>query len=184
MLFRSLPDTTTIVPLRRFLPGRRYRASIPCSVVVDLGGNHPADTTDSCRLNITLATVRADELCLSLSGRGTCLGDQPNRMWRFRPFGFPAPVTTADSAGHFRFDSLPAGEGTLAWFVDSNGDGEPTAGILLPWIAPEPHIPYYDTVEARARWDIEGVSVDACDPCRRGQELRTPASESPGDKSR
>lgn len=180
----TLTDTTALVPTRRFLPGRRYDAALPCSSVADLAGNHPTDTTDTCVQAITIITVQADDLCLSLAGRGLCLGERPNRRWHFDPLGAAAPATTADSAGHFRFDSLPAAKGTLAQFVDSNDDGRATAGNLLPWIAPEPYIPYYDTVEARARWDIEGVSVDACNPCRRGQEVRNPNNESSGTTSR
>jgi hypothetical protein len=42
----------------------------------------------------------------------------------------------------------------------------PSPGSLVPWVAPEEFRAFPDTVEARARWDVEGISVPAaCELC-------------------
>ncbi len=51
------------------------------------------------------------------------------------------------------------------YFVDYNSDQTYSPGTLFPWVPPEPRYSYADTIEARARWDIEGLEVPACDVC-------------------
>ena len=72
---------------------------------------------------------------------------------------------TADSAGTFRFDSIAAGKGHVGYFMDKNKNRIPDKGRIYPWHSPEPYFSATDTAEARARWDVEGVSVSICDPC-------------------
>jgi hypothetical protein len=81
------------------------------------------------------------------------------------PFGVKAVYECPDVNSRFRFDSIPAAKGVLGYFIDADGDGRPTPGRLLPWLAPEISEVLSDTVEAREGWDVEGIKVDGCDTC-------------------
>ena len=166
----SYSDTTTFTPKRRLRPGRRYALTVPNLAVEDLAGLHPADTAG---IVLKLTTIQADSLCYLFTGGADCLPPDQRRVWVFQPAGPARPQTCADKRGHFRFDSIPGSVGLLAWFSDRNGDGTYQRGDLFPWTAPEPWVPLYDTVEARANWDVENVPVRGCDVCERGQRDTT-----------
>jgi len=163
----AFADTFVLRPVRRLRPGSRYRLMLSADSVVDMAGNAvAADSADSGRIGLTVETLHPDSLCLSISGSTPCPNAAPGRTWRFVPHtAGAAPYLSPDRGGAFRFDSLPAGRGSLSWFDDRNGNLLPDGGELLPWIAPEPFGAAADTVEARARWDIEGVMFPLCDPC-------------------
>jgi hypothetical protein len=170
-------DTVTMKPRRRLLPGTRYTLAIPPDRFEDLGGNHPVDTADTPRVSLSFSTMIADSICLSLSGQAACTTGFTDGIWLFTPLAAHMPaVTTADSGGAFTFDSIPGGRGNLALFDDLDGDGRHTGGTLFPWRAPEPLYAFDDTVEARARWDIEGIMVDNCELCTKRPE---PAASKP-----
>ncbi len=188
----SFADTMMLEAARRLAPGRVYRAEVSFESVEDLGGNHPirtadtsvsADTADTLddpgvdAMVLTVSTIAADSVAVSLSGGADCLEPNSRRRWQFSPIGGDTRYTTPDSSGFFRFDSIPAGRGFLSWYEDRDGDGRHRFGELTPWAPPEPYVPFYDTVEARARWDIEGVAPRACDPCNRGQVERATRNE-------
>jgi hypothetical protein len=110
----------------------------------------------------------ADSICIRLSGGASCLPPDEKRKWVYRPNRRDTVFTVADSAGTFAFDSIPASKGTLLWFIDANGDNQITPGRLSPWRSPERFFALPDTVEAKARWFIEGLEVRACEtPDRR-----------------
>lgn len=180
----AFADSMIVEPARRLGPGRVYRARLPFESVADLSGNHPARSVDTLSptdtseapdtaavdaLVLTVSTIAADSIAVSLSGGADCLDPSPSRWWQFRPMNGDRRYTTRDNGGSFRFDSIPGARGFLSLFDDQNGDGEHRFGELTPWTPPEPYVPFYDTVEARTRWDIEGVTPRACDPCDRGQ---------------
>jgi hypothetical protein len=160
----EISDTTHLVPQTTLRPGRLYRVSIPPEEFVDLAGNAPRDTTDTFTVQISLQTISADSLCYLMSGGAPCLSPAPSRMWRYTPFT-GNPVLSTDSSGLFSFDSIPASKGTIGFFEDTNEDLVPNDGRLFPWEAPELHITYADTVEARARWEITGLSFPDCRIC-------------------
>jgi hypothetical protein len=106
----------------------------------------------------------ADSLCIRLSGGASCLEPIENRKWVYRPISRrDTSFTVPDSAGTFAFDSIPASKGTLLWFIDDNGDNQITPGKLSPWRRPERFFILPDTVEAKARWVIEGLNVRGCE---------------------
>ncbi|MBD3346270.1 MAG: hypothetical protein GF401_14540 [Chitinivibrionales bacterium] len=161
-------DTVVFIPQRSLGCSRDYSFSIPWEFFVDLVGNKasfPHDTLEN--LKGTFSTIDCDNLCISLSGQGKCLHHNPDRWWVFTSFSSKKSYYAKDENGGFAFDSLLAGDGSFAFFEDLNSDSLPNRGRLTPWSAPEPYIPFYDTVEARARWDIEGIEVPACDLCKR-----------------
>jgi hypothetical protein len=159
-------DSIAITFSRKLLPGRLYEAAVPLDNFEDLAGNTPSDTTDTALLTISVQTLHPDSICYRLAGAAACLKPDENRIWTFTLTAGRRIFTTRDSAGGFSFDSIPAGPGTVSYFVDRNGDGEQTPGRLFPWRAPEPLVNFADTVEARARWEIDGVSPSsACRPC-------------------
>ncbi len=164
-------DTMVLRPARRLAPGRAYRLSVPDSACVDLSGLSPADTVERA---VRLVTVAADSVCLSLSGSAPCLGSDKQRTWVYVPLHGTTRHLSRTGDRVFRFDSIPGSLGRLAWFLDRNGDGLAGRGQLVPFVPPEPYVPLYDTVEARARWDIEGVEMGVCDICERGQVPRAP----------
>jgi hypothetical protein len=106
----------------------------------------------------------ADSLCIRLSGGASCLEPNEKRKWVYRPISRrDTAFTVPDSAGTFAFDSIPASKGTLLWFIDDDGDNRITPGRLSPWRSPERFFVLPDTVEAKARWVVEGLNVRGCE---------------------
>jgi hypothetical protein len=134
----------------------------------DLSGNplKTQDTTTDTVAKITLSTLDIDSLASSIQGGAECLKGEKSAKWRFSLFNGKT-YTTKDNAGSFYFEMIPSGKGLMGYFVDRNGNDTPDPGKLIPWTAPEEHIMSPDTVEARARWDIEGLQIRVCDPCSR-----------------
>jgi len=155
-------DTTVFTLSRRLLPGRRYRLTITDTLFADMAGNAAHDTAAGF---IQFTTVAEENLCFSLSGSSTCLSGDAARVWQFMPLGVKAVYSCPDNNAAFRFDSIPAGKGILGYFIDANGDGRPNEGRLFPWRPPEVVVTLPDTLEARARWDIEGIRVTGCGAC-------------------
>ena len=115
-------------------------------------------------VNASKKKAAADSLCVRLSGGASCLEPNEKRKWVYRPISRRDTVfTVADSAGTFAFDSIPASKGTLLWFIDDDGDNLITPGRLSPWRSPERFFIVPDTVEAKARWVIEGLDVRGCE---------------------
>jgi hypothetical protein len=158
-------DTTVIIIMRRLLPDRAYSLSLPAGNFSDLGGNHPTDTTDSVVIRVAFRTMSAESLCTSLSGGGACLEPDNRRIWVYSPLRKTAPLSCADREGRFQFDSIPASRGLISYFIDVNADRTVTSGSLFPWLPPEPSHIVNDTIEARARWDIEGIEIKSCEKC-------------------
>jgi len=106
----------------------------------------------------------ADSLCVRLSGGASCLEPDEKRKWVYRPISRrDTSFIAADSAGTFAFDSIPASKGTLLWFIDDDGDNLITPGKLSPWRSPERFFIVPDTIEAKARWVVEGLNVRGCE---------------------
>ncbi len=161
-------DTSFFSIARPLLPGRVYRIVLLTTYGKDLSGNplRSRDSTDTASI-VTITTVRADSIAISLQGGAPCLEKIAQRKWRFKSLAGGRTLTCVDSANTFRFDSLPATKGLIGTFVDYNNNDRPDIGRLLPFVAPEPFIMFEDTIEARARWDVEGVDLGPCDPCER-----------------
>lgn len=149
-------DTISFTSPQPLAAGHKFFVSIKRNQFADLSGNTPSDTAP---INLHFSTMHPDSFCLSLSGRSACLDPDTSRRWIFSYLGFKSPVYCVDKNNGFYFDTIPGGKGTLSCFVDANNDGKPTPGSLLPWRAPEPVIGFSDTVEARARWDVEGIEL-------------------------
>lgn len=162
-------DTTLLHATRPLLAGREYGFVIFTTQGKDLSGNplSSRDSTDTATV-VSISTVRADSIAVSLSGALPCLQPDPQRVWMFRPLNDKGHVVTCrDKGNSFRFDSLAASRGRIGTFIDRNGNNRPDAGSLLPFRSPEPFVMFDDTVEARARWDVEGVELSPCNPCER-----------------
>ncbi len=191
-------ETTVFKPQRKLLPERYYTLSIPAEWFEDFTGNTPRQRIDTTKsdtaaakdkttedtavvFSASFSTLAAKDLCYSLSGSALCLEPDSQRIWLFKPFESAAEYETADRGSTFRFDSIPGGKGTFGYFVDYNNDKNYSPGSLFPWIPPEPRFSFADTVEARARWDIEGLEVPACDACPKKEELPVPEEETVQD---
>lgn len=182
----SFSEITEMRPVRKLTPGNSYYTLIPADYFVDFVGNHPKpkdyltrkDTTteDSIAIDsvpviyIKLSTIGLRDICFSLSGKASCLEPEKQRIWRFTPLNSTSSYTTSDKNSQFRFDSIPGSKGKISCFVDYNNDNEYSHGSLFPWTPPEPCFVFSDTIEARARWDIEGIEVSACDICVKREE--------------
>ncbi|MBN1308011.1 MAG: Ig-like domain-containing protein [Chitinispirillaceae bacterium] len=167
-------DTSRFSVSRSLLPGRSYRIVLLTGHGKDLSGNplRARDSTDTASI-VTVTTIRADSVAVSLSGGISRLEKIEGRKWLFRPLSGLRTFTCADSANTFRFDSIPAAKGLIGTFIDRNNNNRPDIGRLLPFVAPEPFVMFEDTIEARARWDVEGVEPGPCDPCERRKEETT-----------
>ncbi|MBN1757867.1 MAG: Ig-like domain-containing protein [Chitinispirillaceae bacterium] len=161
-------DTTLLTPGRALLPGHTYRTIFLSGQGKDLSGNplRSRDSTDTASV-ITISAVIPDSIAVSLQGGAPCLETTPMRKWQFTPLAGHRSFTVPGTAATFRFDSLPAAKGRISTFIDLNGNDRRDDGRLLPFVAPEPFVMFEDTVEARARWDVEGVELGPCDPCYR-----------------
>ncbi|NLG18101.1 MAG: hypothetical protein GX556_12285 [Fibrobacter sp.] len=162
----SFSDTTTAVMLSDLKPGSSYQMVIFDRSGEDLSGNAIAikDTSDTAA-NIVITTPDIDSLATSLQGGAKCLSNRSNIKWVFSHFNGKT-YTTDDSSGTFLFSLIPAGEGLIGYFEDRNGNGLQDPGKLVPWIGPEEQMMSPDTVEARARWDIEGLEIPVCEICK------------------
>ena len=164
-------DTTSFSLQKRLSPGKNYRIVILNTLGNDLAGNNLKlrDSTDTTAV-IQLQTITIDSLALSLQGGAPCLQKDLHRKWIFKPLSGNASYIARDNAGQFKFDSIPSGKGQLFYFDDLNNNNKPDPGRLSPWIAPEAYFGAPDTVEARARWEVEGIDVHICEPCERKVE--------------
>jgi hypothetical protein len=159
----GLSDSTIFTVKRSLKPDRLYRLKLVDTLFADIFGNRPRDTTMG---KYTVRTISPETICYSVSGGASCLPRNTSRKWLFLPIGGSLAGVSSDTGGMFRFDTLAAGKGRIASLLDFNGDSIPTPGALFPWRKPEPYQVYADTIEARARWDIEGVEIrDACEQC-------------------
>ena len=165
---KGFSDTTEFKSQKRLLPGKKYKVAILDSFGKDLGGKFLAhkDSTDTSFI-FTMTTIDADSLAGSVRGGMSCSYSDPVRKWIFKLFNRPAQYISNDSSGNFFYESVPAGKGSISYFSDRNENGVPDKGKLFPWKAPEPFYSLKDTIEARARWDVEGISVSACKRCGR-----------------
>ncbi|MCL2219820.1 MAG: Ig-like domain-containing protein [Chitinispirillia bacterium] len=153
-------DTTRLAPSRRLLPGTTYKLRVPVQAVKAVNGVTAADSAV-----VTIKTIPADSVCYRLQGGADCLEPDDKRKWVYRPTGRGdvETFTVADKAGTFTFDSIPASKGTLMWFIDDNNDNRLTTGKLIPWRAPERFFTVPDTIQAKARWEVENIQVEACE---------------------
>lgn len=195
----SFSEINVLKLLHRLLPGRYYSMSIPTKNFEDFNGNNPKVPVDTSKtdtletdtaekdtipsISVEFTTVAARKLCHSLSGGASCLEPDSLRIWEYKQFGSAYVHSVNDSSNQFRFDSIPAGKGTISYFVDYNRDGEYTLGSLFPWKPPEPYFAFTDTIEARARWDIEGIEVPACDICTKMEHHSETEGKSPDEKT-
>lgn len=159
-------DTTFFSLKRRLLPDRKYQLVIKENTGTDIAGNQlkAKDSTDTAAI-IVFRTLHADSIAISLQGSASCLDKNAHRKWIFKLFNSMTSYSTKDSEGSFRFDSLQAGKGSLSYFDDYNENDKPDIGRLVPWYPSEAHFSAADTIEARARWDVEGVNINLCDRC-------------------
>lgn len=171
---RAFHDTLILRPSRRLAPSSEYRLVLNRSDILDIAGNPARFPSDSSTWETVIRTVEGDDLCLLLQGTATCIEEHPDGVWRFNPIGGATPSTTPQRDGGFVFDSIPGGKGRLSWFVDRDRNGEPDRGHMLPWLSPEPHLSFPDTVEARPRWEIKGVTLTHCTRCRFGLTGESP----------
>jgi len=168
LLSKGYSDTTIINPVPRLQPSTVYSIIFSKNHFRDLYGNtvfsnDSSDTADT----VMVKTINTDSIASSLQGTAPCLSHSETRVWFFAPFASPGiRYLTEDSAGFFRFDSIASGKGYVGYFMDKNKNRTPDKGRIYPWYSPEPYLLATDTVEARARWDVEGVSVSICDPCQ------------------
>ncbi|MDR2728693.1 MAG: Ig-like domain-containing protein [Chitinispirillales bacterium] len=172
-------DTTLLAVTKRLKPNRSYKISLPLQAVKDISGNTAAgapvrsnsvkDSVDNdstaldSAITILLNTISDDSLCYRIHGGAACLKAEEKRKWVYLPRGRDETYITAGKGGTFSFDSIPASKGKLYWFIDDNNDNTLTAGRLIPWRAPERFVVVPDSIEARARWEIDNLQVKACE---------------------
>ena len=160
-------DSIRLIPLRRLHPGSRYCLLLLQTSGKDMSGNvlKAHDFTDTVG-KLPFSAIAADSLAVSVKGCASCLGKEIKRKWEFLPLSGGTPFICPDSNGCFHFDSLPYGRGNIGYFIDENGNDRPDPGSLVPWVAPEASFIFPDTVEARARWEIENVTfATPCGQC-------------------
>ena len=163
-------DTSSLSLQRHLRPDSKYRLVLLKNIGNDLSGNSfkSRDTTDTVNV-IHFQTISGDSLAICVQGGAACLEKSNHRKWLFKPFNRNTTYLSQDKSGQFRFDSIASGKGLLYYFEDLNENNKPDQGRLCPWFTPEPYFASPDTVEARARWEVEGIEIHACEPCKKKQ---------------
>lgn len=165
---KGYSDTCFIAPVSRLRPGSVYSMFFTKEFAKDLYGNSilSKDSTDSTD-TLRVKTIEADSMANSLQGSIPCSKPTGNLIWIYAPFNSQQKTQySSDKSGSFFFDSIPAGKGKIGYFIDKNRNHVADNGRVCPWYSPEPLLFSTDTVEARARWDIEDITVQICDPCK------------------
>jgi hypothetical protein len=175
-------DTVGLKPGHALHAGSRYRLVLLASMGRDLAGNSlkPRDTTDTV-LTPVFKVIEADSLAVSLKGCVPCLSPDSLRVWQFRPVAAAGQVSLfADSSGCFSFDSIPGGKGLVSCWSDYNRNQKIDKGILIPWRPSEPFVAFADTIEARTRWETEGVELkSACKGCKKHEPKKPDTTAAP-----
>jgi hypothetical protein len=177
----SYNDTIALKPGRALHAGSSYRLVLLSSIGKDLAGNPlaPRDTTDTV-LTPVFKVIEADSLAVSLKGCVPCLAPDSLRLWQFGPITGGPVSLAADSSGCFSFDSIPGRKGFISCWSDGNRNHKLDKGILVPWRSPEPFVAFADTIEARARWESEGVELkSACKGCKKHEPKKPDATAAP-----
>lgn len=162
-------DSTTLTHMKAFRPGKTYKLKIGKSVVKDIFGQmaRAIDTVDTFAASLQIRVIHPDSIATSLDGSADCLPKDNLRRWIFKPLNRQKTYEVPEKNGIFRFDSIIASKGTFAYYRDLNQNGRFDQGKIIPWIPTEPYTQLYDTVEARANWDIEGVLLkSSCVNCK------------------
>jgi hypothetical protein len=164
-------DSSVLTPDRSLKMDALYRLFLFEKNGHDMSGNE-LKAKDSVSKDtvavIKLSTIHSDSIAVSISGAAECpLPAMPQeKRWVFEHFGKNTRYISKPGGDlTFRFDSLPAGLGKLSVFCDRNNNGQIDPGVLIPWKAPEPFVVFADTVEARARWEVEGIKLGGCKSC-------------------
>lgn len=69
-------------------------------------------------------------------------------------------ATRCDAQGRFAFDGLPDGAYQLWAFGDEDGDGQWSAGSLVPFARPEPLVHYGESIKLSAEDAVEGIELE------------------------
>jgi hypothetical protein len=164
-------DTSVLIPLKALKMDALYKLILFAKNGKDLFGNtlKTKDTSSADTVAIIkFETIESDSISISISGETECpTPDMPSeKKWIFELFRNKTRYISKLSANQtFFFDSLPAGLGNVSVFLDRNNNNQPDPGVLIPWKSPEPFISFSDTVEARARWEVEGIKLAGCRNC-------------------
>lgn len=176
-------DSSILTPYRSLKMDALYRLFLFKRNGHDLSGNE-LKAKDSVSADtvavIKLSTIHSDSIAVSISGAIECPlpAMSQEKRWVFEHFGKNTRYVSKSGGDlTFRFDSLPAGLGKMSVFYDRNNNGQIDPGVLIPWKAPEPFVVFTDTVEARARWEVEGIKLGGCKSC-----FASPADSSSSEK--
>ncbi|MBI4720084.1 MAG: Ig-like domain-containing protein [Chitinivibrionia bacterium] len=134
--------------------GARYRMEVTEFEVRDLTGNALGDSLRA----FDIRTISTDSLG---SVSGTVEVAVPGRehdpvQLTFRRVEGKQEIVTVSDSGMFSI-ALPAGKYLLSGFVDSDGDGQPGRGSLMPLRYAETVATSPDTIAVRARFETAGI---------------------------
>lgn len=196
---KEYASETVLKPTRNLLAGTEYTLMITDSLFVDLNNqlviiNEPVDTSDTTMSDslkelsledkgyITFTTISQGDICNSLSVKPICTEFNPKgTAIKFTYHNSNKNITTSfDSQNSFIFTNIPSGNGFMSWFNDINKNRDRDPGNLFPWKTPEFLYTFSDTVEARARWDLENLPLTECficEPSEIPEETETSADQ-------
>jgi hypothetical protein len=164
-------DTSILIPLHSLKADALYRLFLFKTNGRDMSGNE-LKAKDSVSVDtvsvIKFTTIHSDSIAVSISGEVQCpIPEMPQeKRWVFEHFGKNTRyITKSGQSLTFHLDSLPAGLGKISLFNDKNNNSQIDPGVLIPWKAPEPFVMFADTIEARARWEVEGIKLGGCKSC-------------------
>jgi len=138
-----------------------YRFFVSQGGLVDFSGNRADDTVravsfqtlDAERFSTIEGTVldrhRSDTMGVVILRATEASGNNPRTR-----------QITVEKAGTFVFDRLLEGSYVLDAFRDRNGNGLYDAGKAFPFVSSERFTVHPDTLKLRARWPLEGVTIE------------------------
>ncbi len=154
----TLIKTAIFSPLKPLLPDSSYRAEIDLGRTTDVWGKVLADSVISHYFTI----VPFRELG-EISGTVRFQRESDKTVFlklRSLKKGQPTVKTMVKPTGEFRLENIPEGKYTLSGYLDENGDGRFSEGILSPFRFSEPFKFSSDTIKVRKRWETENVFFD------------------------
>lgn len=138
-----------------------YRFLVSQGGLVDFSGNRADDTVravnfhtlDAERFSTIEGTVvdrnRSDTIGAVILRAAEASGNNPKTR-----------QMTVEKGGIFVFDRLLEGSYVLDAFRDRNGNGLYDAGKAFPFVSSERFTVHPDTLKLRARWPLEGVTIE------------------------
>ncbi len=148
------------LPIENLKSKMKYKVKIDLDSLIDIFGNSIKDST----IILEFSTIDKNKLS-SINGKviGKTINlDYKNviiEIFEVNKIRQKIMETKPNDTGEFVFNDIPEGKYILEAFSDKNGNMKYDFGRIKPFVHSEIFTVYPDTINLRARWPIENVSI-------------------------